>query len=147
MRSRLFLTVLGTLSLLLLLVGNKGNAYAQEHATSAQQVLDNLQMAISGGDAAPMLAPAADRLAITLFGASKYYSRDQAKYVLEDFFRTYPPVGFTFGTPRTKEGHVFASGVYRVEQGDAPLYVYVRMQQHANMWQLREIRIQRQAFR
>lgn len=144
---RLYRMVFGFALASLVLISSPHEAQAQTAEPSSQIVLENLESALSSGDATDMLTLAAHRIAITLFGASKYYSRDQAKFVLEDFFQAHPPTPFSFGAPRTKEGHVFASGVYRSEQSDTPLYVYVRLQYQADAWHLREIRIQRQPFR
>lgn len=115
--------------------------------TTAQPVLEALQAAFANRNSQQVLVSAADRISITLFGASNTYSRDQASFVLDGFFETYPPEQFVFQTPRMKEGYLFTSGVYRVAQDENPLYIYVRMHQQGTHWELQEIRIQRRPFR
>ena len=113
-----------------------GPAQAQEAA------LDRVQVAFADGDADAVLADAADRVEIALLGQSKLYSRAQATYVMEDFFRRYPPDVFTLDNSAGDEANWFATGRYRYKHADKPLHVYLRLRQKAERWELLEVRVE-----
>lgn len=114
---------------------------------SERAVLERLQEAVAAGDADRVFAPAADRVDVSLLGASDIYSRSQARYVMAEFFRQYPPTRFAFEPATRREGSCFAGGAYVVERGETPLWLYVRLRQDGRDWELREIRVERRARR
>lgn len=130
----------GILCALLLLAVRPGPAAAQQSGADA---LAELQEAFARGDVRGLLAHAADRVDITIFGASAIYSRAQAQYVMEDFFRQQPPERFNWQDPSQRDGNWFAAGLYWYRRADHPLRIYVRLRQTADQWELREIRIDR----
>lgn len=115
-------------------------AAAQELGRDA---LAPLEQALAGGDVETLLGQTAERIDITVFGASAVYSRSQAQYVLKDFFREYPPRRFRFQEPSQREENWFAAGQYWYEQSETPLWVYVRLRRQGAQWELREIRVDR----
>ena len=106
------------------------------------QALTQMRDAFAGGDAEALLGGAADRVEIALLGQSKLYSRAQAIYVMEDFFRRYPPESFTLQNDAQDEGNWFATGRYQYVHADQPLHVYLRMRLKGQQWELREVRIE-----
>ncbi len=126
------------LSLVLVLLGGfvAGPVRAQEAA------LDKVQEAFAAGDADALIGEAADRVEIALLGRSKLYSRAQATYVMEDFFRRYPPETFTLKNNAQDNGSWFATGRYQYKHAEQPLQVYLRLHLKDQQWQLREIRIE-----
>ncbi len=111
-------------------------------ALAQQAALDQVQEAFSAGDADALLGEAADRVEIALLGRSKLYSRAQATYVMEDFFRRYPPETFTLHNNAQDDGNWFATGRYQYQHAEQPLQVYLRLHLKDKQWQLREVRIE-----
>lgn len=120
-------------------------ARAQEARTSSdgEETLGAVSAAFAAGDVARLLGHTAERLDVTLFGASALYSRAQAAYVLQDFFRTYPPTTFSFGVPARAEDNWFVAGTYQHAPDEEAFAVYVRLRKRQARWEVREIRIAR----
>jgi hypothetical protein len=107
-----------------------------------QTPLVEIREALRRGDAQALLAVAAERVEIALLGRSTLYSRSQATYVLQDFFRHYPPKRFVLINDSRAGGSWFAVGRYEVQGGDQPLDVYLRLRARGGGWELREVRIE-----
>jgi hypothetical protein len=107
-----------------------------------RQALERLREAFVAGDANALLREASDRIEIALLGRSKLYSKAQATYVLQDFFRRYPPEAFTLQPNEPEAGNWFTTGRYRYRHAEQPLQVYVRFLQKGTQWELREVRIE-----
>lgn len=102
-----------------------------------------IERAFRTGDAQALLEDAAERIEIMFFGQGMLYSRAQARYVMQDFFRQYPPVQFRMQHASTTGGSWFGTGTYAYERGERPLQVYVRLKrQGRDRWEVREIRIE-----
>ncbi|WP_237181972.1 DUF4783 domain-containing protein [Rhodothermus bifroesti] len=122
---------------LLLSLRLTGSARAQE-ADSLAQVLT---LALTQGDAARLLEQAAPQVELALLGSGRVYSRMQARYVLMDFFRVYPPVRFEVGEDRWMDPHRFVVGEYWYAQATAPLRIYMRLYREEAGWALQELRV------
>lgn len=110
--------------------------------------LQEICQALRAGSVDPLMDRAADRVDLTIFGSSELLSRSQAKYVLMDFFRSYPPTRVEVHETSPSDGNWFASASYWYEGGDGPLTVYLRMRaKSADDWELRELRFGRSALR
>ena len=107
-----------------------------------ETALSQVQEAFAAGNADAVLAGAADRVEIALLGQSKLYSRAQATYVMEDFFRRYPPEAFTLHNDAREDGNWFATGRYQYKHAEQPLYVYVRLRLKGQQWELLEVRVE-----
>lgn len=121
----------------LLAAGPAGSALAQ-----TPNGIEQVQDAFADGDAHALLGGASDRVEIALLGRSRLYSRQQAVHVMLDFFRRYPPEGFTIQSQAREEGSWFATGQYRYKHAEHPLQVYLRLRLRDNQWELREVRIE-----
>lgn len=128
------------LGLLALLFGVAVPAAAQE---AGQDVLKQIEAAFEQGSVAGLLGRGTDRIDITILGSGSVYSRAQAQYVLERFFREHPPQRFRLDAPYRRDDNAFASGRYWYAQGESPLWVYIRLRREGANWELREIRIDR----
>ncbi len=128
---------LGVLLILLVSLGTAGNSWAQEADSLAQA----LTLALTQGDATRLLEQAAPQVELALLGSGRLYSRMQARYVLMDFFRVYPPVRFEVGEDRWMDPHRFVVGEYWYAQGTAPLRVYMRLYREESRWALQELRV------
>jgi hypothetical protein len=108
-------------------------------------VVDRVEAALSKGDANGFLAHAADRVEIAVLGTSTLYSRAQATYVLEQFFREYPPMRFSADRPAATGGNFFVAGRYWYGSDDRYLNVYMRFRSREGAYEVRELRIERPA--
>lgn len=106
-------------------------------------LLEAVASSISRGDADGVFADAADRVDLTVLGSGNIYSRDQAVYVLAEFFREHPPERFAFDEPSRRDDYWFASGTYRSEASRDPLWLFARLRLNGDVWELRELRIER----
>jgi hypothetical protein len=136
------------LSLLLLLVGTVPSvAWGQTSAadtvgTVPDTLVHRVATAFQTGNAQLLLAPAADRVEVSLFGARTFYSSAQAFYVLRDFFEKHPPSRFVLADTTGAGRSGFLRGTYRHTRGAQPLKVYLRfVHERKDAWALHEVRI------
>lgn len=108
----------------------------------AERALQQIETAFSNGDSRVLADAAADRVEIRLFGSSTWFSRGQAVYVLEDFFRQYPPRKCAFKKSTQTDDSWFAPGEYWYETAGNPLRLYIVLRQKGEQWELREIRVE-----
>jgi hypothetical protein len=111
-------------------------------AQSGEAVLEQIQAGFNRGDARLVLDQSADRLELAITGTGTLFSRSQATYVLQDFFRQFPPDRFSLLEPANTNGSWFAGGTYWSGQSERPFSVYVRIRMRDDRWELREIRIE-----
>lgn len=128
----------GILVLFSLWVAGPSVAQSDENA-----VVDAVESALTRGDATSLLRHAADRIEIAVLGTSTLYSRAQATYVLEDFFREYPPVRFNAEKPPATRGNFFVAGRYWYGSEDRYLDLYMRFRSRDGACKVRELRIER----
>lgn len=120
-------------------------AQTAEADTSLQaQALEHVRDAFARGDARALLAHATERIEMTLLGRSTHYSRSQAIYVMEEFFRDYPPEQFAAEDTSGAEGSWFMAYEYWSTRGQEPMQVFIRVRTLADSWEVREIRVERQ---
>ena len=98
-----------------------------------------VQEAFENGRSDTLLQHASDRIEIALFGATRRYSRVQARYVLQEFVREYRPVGVTVLEGSGTESGWFVSMDYAYERGTKPLRVYARLRRDGQVWKLNEL--------
>lgn len=123
-------------------------ALAQSNQTALERAgasaLEGVYESLRTGRVATLVDVLADRVDLTIFGSSEVLSKSQAKYVLQDFFRNYPPTSLTVHETSPSEGNWFASAAYGYRGVDEPLTVYLRMRvRDAYRWELRELRFGR----
>ncbi|GEM_PF-1753180 len=108
---------------------------------SGEQTLRQVYDGIRNADVASLSEVAADRIDLTILGTGEVLSRSQARYVLQNFFRTYPPTEVSVDETSPSQGNWFASGHYWYEGSTEPMTIYVRMRSTAaGGWELRELR-------
>lgn len=125
-------------AVLLWLVLSVPVAHAQEPTP-----LERIHEAFAQGDARALLEQAAERVEVVLLGQSRQYSRSQAVYVMDEFFREYPPEQFELADTSGSNGSQFAASQYWSNREEAPLQVYIHLRQSEERWLIREIRIER----
>lgn len=110
--------------------------------------LEKIYDAMRSGSVESLIDVTADRVDLTLFGSSEMLSCSQARYVIQDFFRNYPPARVVEHETSPSDGNWFASASYWYRGGDGPLTVYLRMRaRDATGWELRELRFGRSIAR
>lgn len=108
-----------------------------------EEARERIAGAFQEGDVQRLLTPAAERVEISILGMETYYSRAQALYVLQDFFKNFAPQSFSFDEAARAEDDFFATARYWYGQAERPLQVYVRMVRQDETWLLQEIRLDR----
>jgi len=129
---------IGFLVVLLWWHGLAPAATAQETAP-VPTIFQQVRAAFESGDVDALIRRCADRVDLSLFGEGELVSKSQAKYVMREFFRDYPPEKLDVEETSGTEGSWFASGVYLHQRGN-PLSVYFRLRSRDGEWELREIR-------
>jgi len=111
----------------------------EQPAWGQESVPEELGQAFEAGDARAlgrMMAPAVD---ISLFGARKRYSRNQARLLMASFFSSWPAAGFEVVTyTRTTSGW-FVEARYHTTRPGSPLRLFLRMRRHDSVWLVREL--------
>ena len=110
-------------------------------AAVPDSVATRVATAFAEGEAEVLLAPATDRVEVSLFGARTFYSKAQAFYVLREFFDLHPPVDFRLSDVTAAERSCFVRGQYIHDGDHRPLQVYVRLAARDEAWRLQEVRI------
>ncbi len=105
--------------------------------------MERIQTALEKGDARLLLDASAERLELNLLGTNGLYSRSQAQYVMQNFFRQYPPKRFSFQERTEAQGSQVGAGYYWHEPAEQPLWVFVMLRDKDGQPELREIRIER----
>jgi len=106
-------------------------------------VLERVYEAFSKGDASALLRECSDQIELGLFGATTLYSRAQATYVLQGFFRDYPPSRFVVEDSNRSADDVFLSGRYWYRRTEQPLDVFMRFRRRGPTHEVREVRVER----
>lgn len=132
--------------LFLLITLGPGVATAQTtpaDTTLQAQALEQVREAFARGDARALLAHATERIEMTLLGRSTHFSRSQAIYVMEEFFRDYPPEQFAAEETSGGEGNWFMAYEYWSTRGQEPMQVFIRVRTFEDSWEVQEIRVER----
>ncbi len=146
MTSTIMHSAIPFIALLLLTTGvpaAQAQETSQDEPDTREKALEGVRDSFARGDARALLEYATDRIEMTLFGRSTHYSRGQAIYVMEEFFRDYPPEQFAVEETSGTEGHWFMAYEYWTSRGQAPMQVFIRLREHEDDWLVREIRVER----
>lgn len=108
----------------------------------ANEVLQEVQKAISRGDAEGLSGHFEARVDVSIFGVQTLYSRAQTEYVMRAFFRDHPPEQFVMQRAREENGTWLATGRYW-NRGDAhPYRVTLVLRERSGDVLIRGIRIE-----
>jgi hypothetical protein len=119
--------------LLLMTVGG-GLAQAQV----PEEVIEAIRAAVDAADAEALSNLGGGRLEVGLFGAARLYSRSQARHVLGEFFRQFPPARLSIREAVSTEHAWFAASDYHRAEGRGPFRLYLRIRRDGDRWVLRE---------
>lgn len=131
------------ISLVALVVAGRPWPGAAQSTDPETEARTRIADAFRSGNAQHLLTPAAERVEISILGMQTYYSRAQALYVMQDFFKNFAPRDFTFGDVSHTEDDFFATAQYWYGQAERPLQAYVRLVRRDDAWLLQEIRLDR----
>lgn len=114
--TRQYLGIL-TLSILLLTLESKAQ----------NEVMVNTRESLSAANPRSLTRYFNDIVEISFEGEKASYSKTQAEFVLRDFFKKYPPVGFEFiHQGSSKEGLKYAIGKYSHNAGSFRVYILIK---------------------
>lgn len=117
---------------------------AQETAAErGLEIIGRVHHAFSQGDASALLKNCSDQVEIGLFGSPVLFSRPQATYVLQGFFRDFPPREFTVDNSDRAAEDLFLSGRYWFGEEEQPLDVFMRFRRRGTTHEVREVRVER----
>ncbi|MFQ5798574.1 MAG: DUF4783 domain-containing protein [Bacteroidota bacterium] len=109
-----------------------------------RKIFESTESAISRASIRSMTAHLAPKVYIRISGGeSGYFSANQAQYVLENYFGSHRPVGFSFSTFGESFSNPYATGrgsfVYRGSRHDAQIYVSLTRQ--GGRWVISQVNI------
>jgi hypothetical protein len=108
-------------------------------AQDATDVAGRLQTALASADSEAILAMSDDRLEIGILRTTQRYSRSQARYVLDAFFRDHPPIRVQQADHAGTSKGRFLSATYIPARGAGPYTVYMRLRATDAGWKLSEL--------
>ena len=118
---------------------NKGN-----QRVPAQNVFGQIEQAFANGDVRTLSGYLSSQTYFSLTnGKSGYFSKNQAFYVLQDFFKIYNVISFKLSNIQTDDDNPYATGVYGYElkgkRNNAQ--VYISLKYAGRSWQISQITI------
>ena len=102
---------------------------------------ERLERAFGEGDAEAVMDEAASRLDVSVLGQGARYSRSQAAFVLQAFFREHPPAHATLATSGVAERARSLLGRYASED-ETIFRLEVRLRLRGSRWEVVGIRIE-----
>lgn len=111
--------------------------------STAQDTLDvdALIYSIAEGDEESLLEFVGQRVELALLGQRRRYTRAQAKYVLDDFFRRFPPESFSVDHSLSQQDEWWLTGRYVVRFNAEQMRVYLRFRGQFPVYRLLAIQI------
>lgn len=111
--------------------------------SAAQDTLDvdALIYSLAEGDEETLLAFAGERIELALLGQRRRYTLAQAKYVLKDFFRRYPPEAFVVGHSLSQQDEWWLTGDYLIRYNGERMRVYLRFRGRFPVYRLLAVQI------
>ncbi len=97
------------------------SAYAQN------DVINNVRDALKAGSSRELSKYINNTVEISIDGEKASYSRNQAEFVLKDFFSNYPPTGFRYvHQGSSKEGLKYTVGTYSYDRGEFRVFMLIK---------------------
>ena len=100
------------------------------NATSAQaqsEVINNVRDALKTGSSKELSRYLNNTIEISINGEKASYSRNQAEFILKDFFTKYSPQGFRYvHQGSSKEGLKYTVGTYTHERGEFRVFMLIK---------------------
>lgn len=109
--------IINIFSLVLLLAFASG-AVSGLYAQDAKTVMTKVTSAIKSGNAGQLAANFNQNVELTLPGVDQRYAKNQAQFVLKDFFAKHPPAGYSVVHQGSSGANYYAIGEYKSSKGN-----------------------------
>lgn len=91
------------------------------------EVINNVRDALKTGSSRELSKHLNNTVEISIDGEKASYSRNQAEFVLKDFFNNYPPKGFRYvHQGSSKEGLKYTVGTYTYSRGEFRVFMLIK---------------------
>lgn len=96
-------------------------------ASAQNEVINNVRDALKAGSSRELSKYINNTVEISIDGEKASYSRNQAEFVLKDFFSNYPPTGFRYvHQGSSKEGLKYTVGTYSYDRGEFRVFMLIK---------------------
>lgn len=91
------------------------------------EVINNVRDALKAGSSREVSKYLNNTVEISIDGEKASYSRNQAEFVLKDFFNNYPAKGFRYvHQGSSKEGLKYTVGTYTYDRGEFRVFMLIK---------------------
>jgi hypothetical protein len=98
-----------------------------DRPASTQGVVDNIKQALKTGNATLLSEHFNNAVSLTLPGYENIYSHQQARMILEDFFRKFPPRDFSIvHQGASKDGSQYSIGLLKTAKKEFRVYFLLK---------------------
>ena len=96
-------------------------------ANAQNEVINNVRDALKTGSSRELSKYLNNTVEISINGEKSSYSRNQAEFVLRDFFNKYPSQGFRYvHQGSSKEGLKYTVGTYTYDRGEFRVFMLIK---------------------
>jgi hypothetical protein len=96
-------------------------------ANAQNEVINNVRDALKTGSSRELSKYLNNTVEISINGEKSSYSRNQAEFVLKDFFNKYPSQGFRYvHQGSSKEGLKYTVGTYTYDRGEFRVFMLIK---------------------
>jgi hypothetical protein len=96
-------------------------------SNAQNEVINNVRDALKTGSSREMSKYLNNTVEISINGEKSSYSRNQAEFVLKDFFNKYPPQAFRYvHQGSSKEGLKYTVGTYTYDRGEFRVFMLIK---------------------
>ncbi len=102
-------------------------AFSGTTLLAQNEVINNVRDALKTGSSRELSKYLNNTVEISIDGEKASYSRNQAEFVLKDFFNKYPPAGFRYvHQGSSKEGLKYTVGTYSYDRGEFRVFMLIK---------------------
>ncbi|ASB48507.1 DUF4783 domain-containing protein [Alkalitalea saponilacus] len=112
------------------------------HGQTEGKLQNEIVVATRNGDSGQLSQYFNDRIELVLPGQSGVYSREQARFLVKDFFDSHPPVSFQVIHQGVRENATFAIGRYHFNTGQFRILFLTKRTGDKTL--IHQIRVERQ---
>lgn len=96
-------------------------------SVAQNEVINNVRDALKAGSSRELSKYLNNTVEISVDGEKASYSKNQAEFVLKDFFNHYPPNGFRYvHQGSSKEGLKYSVGTYTYDRGEFRVFMLIK---------------------
>lgn len=96
-------------------------------SNAQNEVINNVRDALKTGSSRELSKYLNNTVEISVNGEKASYSRNQAEFVLKDFFNKYPPQGFRYvHQGSSKEGLKYTVGTFTYDRGEFRVFMLIK---------------------